>query len=85
MDPQLIGVSSGGRASIASGENYMAYKAINLTQKLVLIREQWRPRVVAEMNDYQFKLVRIQGDFIWHDHKETDETFLNGAISKSAA
>jgi mannose-6-phosphate isomerase-like protein (cupin superfamily) len=56
--------------------DYMAYQAINLTQKLALIDEQWQPRVVAEMNDYQFKLVRLQGDFIWHDHKETDETFL---------
>ncbi|HEU4762079.1 MAG TPA: cupin domain-containing protein, partial [Gemmatimonadales bacterium] len=33
-------------------------------------------RVVAEMNDYQFKVVKVQGDFIWHDHKDTDETFL---------
>ena len=54
----------------------MNYKAINFAQKLGLIDEQWQPRVVAEMNDYQFKLVRIQGDFIWHDHKETDETFV---------
>ena len=54
----------------------MTYQAINLTRKLALIDEQWQPRVVAEMNDYQFKLVRIQGDFIWHDHKETDETFF---------
>jgi mannose-6-phosphate isomerase-like protein (cupin superfamily) len=54
----------------------MAYKAINFVQKLALITEQWQPRVVAEMNDYQFKLVRLQGDFIWHDHKDTDETFV---------
>jgi len=54
----------------------MPYKAINLAQKLALIDEQWQPRVVAEMNDYQFKLVRIQGDFVWHDHKDTDETFI---------
>jgi mannose-6-phosphate isomerase-like protein (cupin superfamily) len=54
----------------------MPYSAINLARKLALIHEQWQPRVVAEMNDYQFKLVRIHGDFIWHDHKDTDETFL---------
>jgi mannose-6-phosphate isomerase-like protein (cupin superfamily) len=54
----------------------VVYKAINLSHKLTLINKQWQPRVVAEMNDYQFKLVRIQGDFLWHDHKETDETFL---------
>ena len=38
--------------------------------------EQWSPKVVAEMNDYQFKLVRLEGDFIWHDHQDTDETFI---------
>nr|WP_234717074.1 cupin domain-containing protein [Ensifer adhaerens] len=41
-----------------------------------MIAELWQPRVVAEMNDYQFKLVRIEGDFIWHDHPESDETFI---------
>lgn len=49
---------------------------VNLEQKLSLITEQWSPRVVAEMNDYQFKVVRLQGDFIWHSHAETDEAFL---------
>jgi mannose-6-phosphate isomerase-like protein (cupin superfamily) len=53
-----------------------SYQAINLTQKVGLISEQWSPRVVAEVNDYQFKVVRIEGDFIWHDHPETDEAFL---------
>ncbi|MGF6176775.1 cupin domain-containing protein [Ensifer sp. 4252] len=51
-------------------------KAINFSEKLELIAELWQPRVIAEMNDYQFKLVRIEGDFIWHDHPETDETFI---------
>lgn len=50
--------------------------AINLIRKLDLIAEQWQPRVVAEMNDYQFKVARLQGDFIWHSHAETDEAFL---------
>ncbi|MCC2609277.1 cupin domain-containing protein [Neorhizobium sp. Rsf11] len=50
--------------------------SINLAEKLQRIPDLWQPRVVAEMNDYQFKLVRIQGDFIWHDHPETDETFI---------
>jgi len=53
-----------------------AYKAINFRDKLGLIAEHWQPRVVAEMNDYQFKLVKLEGDFIWHDHKDTDETFI---------
>jgi mannose-6-phosphate isomerase-like protein (cupin superfamily) len=54
----------------------MSYQAINLQQKLGLLPEHWQPRVVAEMNDYQFKVVKLQGDFVWHDHKDTDETFL---------
>ena len=54
----------------------MPYTSINLAHKLALFTDQWRPRVVAEMNDYQFKVVKVQGDFIWHDHKDTDETFL---------
>ena len=54
----------------------MPYVAINLQQKLSLFAEQWQPRVIAEMNDYQFKLVKLQGDFVWHDHKNTDETFI---------
>jgi mannose-6-phosphate isomerase-like protein (cupin superfamily) len=54
----------------------MAYRAINFQEKLGLFAEQWAPKVIAEMNDYQFKIVRLQGDFIWHDHKETDETFV---------
>jgi mannose-6-phosphate isomerase-like protein (cupin superfamily) len=54
----------------------MSYKSINLAQKFDLFDEQWQPKVVAEMNDYQFKLVKLEGDFIWHDHKDTDETFI---------
>ncbi len=49
---------------------------VNLAQKAALIEEQWSPRVVAEMNDYQFKVVRIEGEFIWHSHPETDEAFF---------
>jgi mannose-6-phosphate isomerase-like protein (cupin superfamily) len=52
------------------------YKPINFTEKLGLIRDQWQPRVVAEMNDYQFKLVKLKGDFVWHQHADTDETFV---------
>lgn len=54
----------------------MDYKAIDIQQKLGLLNEQWSPRVIAEMNDYQFKVVKLEGDFVWHDHPETDEVFL---------
>ena len=50
--------------------------AINFAQKLALIAEPWSPRVVAEMNEYQFKLVKLQGEFVWHAHADTDETFI---------
>ncbi|WP_409275572.1 cupin domain-containing protein [Pseudomonas sp. KCJK9111] len=49
---------------------------VNLKQKASMIDSQWSPRVVAQMNDYQFKVVRIEGEFIWHAHPETDEAFL---------
>lgn len=54
----------------------MNYKAINFSRKFSLFHEHWQPKVVAEMNDYQFKIVKLQEDFIWHDHKNTDETFI---------
>jgi mannose-6-phosphate isomerase-like protein (cupin superfamily) len=54
----------------------MSYEAINFRKKFALFDEQWKPKVIAEMNDYQFKVVKLQGDFIWHDHTETDETFI---------
>ena len=47
----------------------MKYEAINFGKKFALFDEKWQPKVVAEMNDYQFKIVKLQGDFIWHDHK----------------
>ena len=53
-----------------------ATASISLGQKMSLLQEQWSPRVVAEMNDYQFKVVKLEGDFVWHDHPETDEAFF---------
>jgi len=52
------------------------YQAINLERKFGLFSEQWQPKVIAEMNDYQFKLSKLEGEFIWHNHPETDEVFL---------
>lgn len=49
---------------------------INLREKLSLFDEHWSPKVIAEMNDYQFKLVKIEGEFVWHDHPDTDEVFI---------
>src|SRR5215472_11611753 len=54
----------------------MTCQAINFSDKFMLFDEQWQPKVIAEMNDYQFKVVKLHGDFIWHDHKDTDEAFI---------
>ncbi|MFE3577465.1 cupin domain-containing protein [Lysinibacillus sp. NPDC059133] len=49
---------------------------INLQEKLAKFQDHWSPKVIAEMNDYQFKLVKVQGDFVWHKHEDTDEVFI---------
>ena len=51
-------------------------KKINLKSKFQKFTDQWSPKVIEEMNDYQFKLVKIENDFTWHKHDDTDETFL---------
>ncbi len=54
----------------------MPDNAINLREKLSRFSEHWSPRVVAEMNDYQFKLAKVLGEFVWHAHADTDEVFI---------
>ncbi len=54
----------------------MTTPAINFEDKLRLIQDHWQPRVLAELNDYQFKIVKILGDFVWHKHDDTDEAFI---------
>ena len=49
---------------------------VNLQEKFARFSEPWSPRVIAEMNDYQFKLVRLRGEFVWHQHADTDEVFI---------
>jgi mannose-6-phosphate isomerase-like protein (cupin superfamily) len=49
---------------------------INFSEKLDRIFEHWMPKIIAQMNDYHLKLVKIQGDFTWHSHSETDEVFI---------
>ena len=51
-------------------------KPINIKAKFNLFKDHWSPKVIAEMNNYQFKLVKIKGEFIWHNHKDTDEVFI---------
>ena len=54
----------------------MNYTAINFGDKFGKFDEQWSPRVIAEMNDYQFKLAKVFGEFTWHSHPDTDEVFI---------
>lgn len=54
----------------------MTYHPINFQDKLSKFSEQWSPKIIAQMNDYHFKIAKIEGEFIWHDHPETDEVFI---------
>ena len=49
---------------------------VNLAEKLALIGEHWRPKVVGELNGQEVKLVKFQGEFVWHRHEREDELFL---------
>jgi mannose-6-phosphate isomerase-like protein (cupin superfamily) len=61
----------------------MEFKPVNLQEKLAKFSDHWSPKIIARMNEYHFKLVKFQGDFIWHHHNDTDEVFivLNGEMS----
>lgn len=54
----------------------MNFNSINFKEKLSKFDDLWSPKVIAEMNDYQFKTVKVQGDFVWHKHEDTDEVFI---------
>jgi len=60
----------------------MKYQSINVQEKLAKFSERWSPKIIAQMNDYHFKIAKLQGEFIWHDHPQTDEVFivLNGQL-----
>lgn len=52
------------------------YVPLNFKDKFARFDDRWSPRVIAEMNGYQFKLAKAEGEFVWHDHKDTDEVFV---------
>ena len=54
----------------------MDVQPINLSEKLAKFSEQWSPKIIAQMNDYHFKIAKIEGEFIWHEHPDTDEVFI---------
>ena len=54
----------------------MDQKTINIQEKFTKFSEHWSPKIIAQMNDYHFKIAKIQGEFVWHSHPETDEVFV---------
>ena len=49
---------------------------VNIPDKLDSFTDQWAPRIVARYNDNEVRLVKVEGEFIWHQHADTDELFL---------
>lgn len=54
----------------------MTNSRVDLAEKLSLFSEYWSPKTVAQLNDYEVKVVKIRGEFVWHSHEDTDELFL---------
>lgn len=54
----------------------MAIEVVDLRERLGRFEDRWAPRVVAELNDYQFKVAKLEGEFVWHSHADTDEAFI---------
>lgn len=54
----------------------MKHTPINFEAKFAKFTDHWSPKIIAKMNNYHFKLVKFQGDFIWHRHVHTDEVFI---------
>src|ERR1039458_4857131 len=54
----------------------MSHSPVDLAEKLSLFSESWSPKVVARMNDYEIKVVKLKGEFTWHTHHDTDELFF---------
>ena len=51
-------------------------KSINIKNKLELINDLWKPRIITELNGQQVKISKVKGEFVWHDHKNEDELFI---------
>ena len=61
----------------------MLSNKINFKDKLSKFNKHWSPRIIAEMNDYQFKVAKIKGEFVWHDHKDTDVPHSASAFTQA--
>lgn len=54
----------------------MEMRPVIIADKLARFTEHWSPKIIAQMNDYHLKVVKFQGEFVWHQHRDTDEVFL---------
>jgi mannose-6-phosphate isomerase-like protein (cupin superfamily) len=54
----------------------MNIRPIDLAENLAGLAQHWSPKVVARLNDYEIKVVKVEGEFVWHTHQDTDELFL---------
>lgn len=54
----------------------MVLKPVDINEKFSLFTEQWSPKVIGKINNYLVKIGKLQGDFVWHTHEETDELFM---------
>ena len=52
------------------------HSVVDLKDRLSLFSDHWSPKVVATLNDYEVKVVKVKGEFVWHSHADTDELFL---------
>jgi mannose-6-phosphate isomerase-like protein (cupin superfamily) len=65
-----------GDGNLEMQDGQMNLAPIDLAEKLSAFAEHWSPKVIARLNDYEIKVVKVQGEFVWHAHDETDELFL---------
>ncbi len=65
----------------------MSPQKVNLNEQLATLSEHWAPRVISILNDYELKVVKMEGEFSWHHHNDTDEVFLvlDGQLSIDTA
>lgn len=54
----------------------MRNRAVDIAERMSRVTTQWSPKVIARLNDYEIKAVKVQGEFVWHTHPDTDELFL---------
>ena len=54
----------------------MKTEKVNLASKLAQFQDHWKPRTVAQLNEFDIMVVKVQGEFVWHKHDNTDDFFL---------